>query len=365
MNSKDRAANICVYISDYGYGHAARDIAVIRRIRKDYNVKVFVRTDGPFWLIDQSLKDVTAIKIKNDIGPAYKENSMILDRAETERRLDRWISSWDEYIRTEKAFCRGHGIDLILSDIVPQSFIVADELGLPGIGISNFTWHYIFFNIFGKTEANTRLEKAYACGDMALILPFNEGMSLFKKRMPISLVSRETTIDRSVLRRRCGVSEDELLVYIGLGRSLEPTLLKGLRDLDISGVKFLLSSNIDLPIAGSIKIPAGETETQNYISMCDLVVSKTGYSTVSEAIRARVPMLLFRRDGYKEDSLIADEVKRLGVGDESSMLSFLKGEWVDILDRLEDYRNKYNELDDRFKGDGASEAASAIMGYGL
>lgn len=357
MNNK--TTNICFYISDYGYGHAARDIAVIRKILKDYNAKIFVKTDGPYWLIEKSLPNTTAIKTKNDIGLVHREDSITLDRHETEKRLDQWISSWDDYIRKELAFCQSNDIDLILSDIVPQSFIVADELGLQGIGISNFTWHYIFSSIFGKTEATTRLEDAYACGDMALILPFNESMSSFKRRTLISLASRETTISRSVLRRRCGISEDELLVYIGLGRSLDPSILKGLKDF--SGMKFLLSSNIDLPINGSIKIPASETETQNYISMCDLVVSKTGYSTVSEAIKARVPMLLFRRDGFKEDCLIADEVKRLGIGDEISEQSFLDGAWVDLLYCLDDYKDKFNAIDERLRGDGASEAAGAIM----
>lgn len=357
----NKTANICFYTSDYGYGHAARDIAVIRRLQKGYNTKVFVKTEGPYWLIKQSLPNVTAIKARNDIDLAYKENSVILDRACTEKRLDRWVSSWDDYIHREKEFCRNNDIDLILSDIVPQSFIVADELGLPGIGISNFTWHYIFSAIFGKTEATTSLEKAYAYGDMALVLPFNESMNLFKRTMPISLVSREATADRSALRGKCGISERELLIYIGLGRSLEPSLLKGLKDLDLPGIKFLLSSNIDLPLKGSIKIPAEETETQNYISMCDLVVSKTGYSTVSEAVRARVPMLLFKREGFKEDCLIADEVKRLGIGDGISEQSFLDGEWVDLLDGLDDYRDKFDSMDDRLKGDGASEAVGAIM----
>lgn len=361
----NKTANICFYISDYGYGHASRDIAVIRRILNDCNddctAKIFVKTDGPYRFIKQSLPSVTTIKTRNDIDLAYKENSVIVNKTETEERLDQWVASWDDYIRLEKAFCQSNEIDLILSDIVPQSFIVANELELPGIGISNFTWHYIFFNLFGSTQATDRLEKAYACGDMALILPFNENMSSFKRRRLIGLISREATIDRAILRRKYGVAEDELLIYIGLGRSLDPSLLKGWNGLDVPGVKFLLSSNLDLPLKNSIRIPAEETETQNCISMCDLVVSKTGYSTVSEAIRAKVPMLLFRRDGFKEDCLIADEVKRLGIGDEISEQSFLDGEWTSLLDGLDDYRYKFDRLDDRFIRDGASEAVGAIM----
>jgi hypothetical protein len=307
------------------------------------------------------LSDITAIKTRNDIGLVYQKNSVKLDKKETEKKLSQWISSWDEYISSEKAFCQENKIDIILSDIVPQSFIVADELGLPSYGISNFTWHFIFSSLFGETEATLSLENAYSYGEMALILPFQEEMSLFKRRMPIGLVSREITVDRSTLRKRFKVENDELLVYVGLGRSLDPSILEGLKDLHAPGIKFLLSSNTNLPIKGSIRIPAMEAETQNYIAMCDLVVCKTGYSTVSEAIRARVPQLLFRREGFKEDCLIADEVKRLRIGDEISMQSFQDGSWIDKLDRLDEFKSNFDSMENRFKRDGTSEAIGAIM----
>ena len=42
--------------------------------------------------------------------------------------------------------------------------------------------------------------------------------------------------------------------------------------------------------------------------MCDLAVTKTGYSTASGAIRAKVPMFFLKRDGFQEDELIGDRI---------------------------------------------------------
>jgi len=72
-------------------------------------------------------------------------------------------------------------------------------------------------------------------------------------------------------------------------------------------------------------------------------------------------MLLFRREGFKEDCLIADEIKRLGIGDEISEPTFLDGGWIDKLDQMEEYRGKFEDLEDRFKRDGASEAFGVMM----
>ena len=359
--------NICFYISDYGYGHASRDIAIIRRfLSEDDDVRIHIKTDKAFHFVKQSLlqKNVEVIQQKNDIGVVFKENSVIVDRVKTEKMLKEWLNSWDDYIQNEKRFCENHNIDLILSDIVPQPFIVADELDIPGIAISNFTWHYIFYNLFGDTPATERIKEAYQCADMALVLPFNEDMDFlkFRKKKEISLVSREITVDREEMRRRHGVRDDELLIYLGVGISFDPAYMRGMKKIDVSNVKFLVSSNAELPFENVIKIPNNETETQNYIGMCDLVVSKTGYGTVSEAVRARIPMFLLKREGFKEDELIGNKVEEMSIGKFISEKSFLDGDWVSDLNlnSLDEYIKRFDNLNSRLRSDGIPEIVEAI-----
>ena len=357
--------NICFYISDYGYGHASRDIAIIRGILSEYDgVKIYIKTDKAFHFVRQSLpqKNVEVTQTKNDVGVIFKENSVIVDRVKTEKMLKEWLNSWDDYIQNEKRFCENHNIDLILSDIVPQPFIVADELDIPGIAISNFTWHYIFYNLFGDTTATERIKEAYRCSDVALVLPFNEDMDFlkFRKKKEINLVSREITMDRRVMRRKCGISDDELLVYVGVGLSFGSSYMRRMKKIDVSNVKFLVSSNAELPFGNVIKIPNSETETQNYIAMCDLVVSKTGYGTVSEAVRAKIPMFLLKREGFKEDELIGNKVEEMGIGKFISEKSFLDGAWMNELNHLDIYTKGFNNLNGRFKNDGTTEILEVI-----
>ena len=365
--------NICFYISDYGYGHASRDIAIIRKIlNKNKDVKIFVKTDGPYNFVRQSLpqKNVEVMQTKNDIGVVFKENSVSVDIERTKKMLEEWLNSWDEYIHNERRFCEKNEINLILSDIVPQPFIVADELDIPSIAISNFTWHYIFYNLFGDTLATERIKEAYQCAEMALVLPFNEEMDFlkFRKRKEISLVSREITVDRRAMRRKCGVSDDELLVYVGVGLSFGSSYLSRMKNINKPNVKFLVSSNAELPFENVIRIPNNETETQNYISMCDLVVSKTGYGTVSEAVRAKIPMYLLKREGFKEDELIGNKVEELGIGKFISEKSFLDGDWASDLNlnSLGEYTKRFDNLNlnSRFKinSDGFPEIVEAIKG---
>ena len=356
-------ANICFYISDYGYGHASRDIAIIRKIiNESIDVKIYIKTNQTFHFVQQSLpqKNVKVIQTKNDIGVVFKENSVIVDRDETKKILDRWIDSWDEYIQNEKMFCKKHKINLIISDIVPQAFIIAKKLNIYSIAISNFTWHYIFYNLFEDTSANRQIEEAYNHANLLLSLPFNEKMQVFKNKKEISLVSRKITVDKKEIRKKHNIKDNELLVYIGMGKSFNPSFLNNMKQIDVPNIKFLTSSNTKLPFKNVIKIPNNETETQNYIAACDLIVSKTGYGTASEGIRAKVPMIFLKRDGFKEDELIGNKVKELGIGQFISEKSFLNGNWLNELNHLESYTKRFNNLNNRFKNNGILDIVNTI-----
>lgn len=357
--------SICYYVSDHGYGHASRSIAVIRRILNscDFDeIKIYVKTHYPFNFVRRSLskKNIKVIKTKNDFGVVFKENSVEVDKDKTSNMLNEWLDSWTSYIQKEKEFYKSHEIDLILSDITPQPLIAAEEMGIPSIIISNFTWYYIFFNLFGKIETTERIKEAYRCAGIGLVLPFNEKMDYIENKKEISLVTREITVDRSSLRKKHGISDDESLVYIGIGKSFAPSFLNNLKEINNSNVKYLFSSDIRLSFRNMVKIPINETESQNYLAMCDLIVSKMGYSTVSEAIRAKLPMVLFKRRGWKEDELIGIEIEEMGIGRIISKKSLFKGDWMYELEGVENYTNKYETLNNRFKKDGTLEILSYI-----
>ena len=351
---------ICFYTSDYGYGHATRDVAIVRGIHRECGAEFFVKTGNTYEFMKESLPFARAIKRPNDVGICHKGDSAVADEERTGAALDKWTRTWGGYISEEVAFCKENKVDIILSDIVPQAFLVAEELGVPGIGISNFTWHYIFSNLLGHTESTERLAAAYASAHSALVLPFNESMGVFKRRKEIGLVSRKITESRQALRSRHGLSNDVLLVYLGFGKSLGQGFLRSLKRAPATNLHYLVSSGAELPLKNVIQIPPDATETQNYIAMCDLVVAKCGYSTVSEAIQARIPMFLFRRRGYEEDRLIADGVKALGLGKEITEGEFLGFDWVNEVGDLNAYRPAFEKLTGRFKRDGMDEIVEAV-----
>ncbi len=138
---------ICYYVSDYGAGHATRTIALIRAILSSYpSLRIIVKSEGPFTLLSRSLCDprVSVMRCQNDISVPLIPSTEAIDVDATENLLREWHETWDSYIAREVQFCREEGVSLILSDIAPQPFLVADDVGIPSIAISNFSWDTIY-----------------------------------------------------------------------------------------------------------------------------------------------------------------------------------------------------------------------------
>ncbi len=350
-----RRLRVCFYTSDFGYGHAARDIALIRGLQKTLHAEVIVKTGSPAEFMSRSLPGVEVLRGPND--PGVVMDGAAVDKGRTLTAVERWLSSWDDYITGEKAFLHDRRIDLVLSDISPHPFLAAEELGIPSLGISNFTWHLIYTHLFGQNELTDRIAEAYRAAGGALLLPLHEPMAVFRDRRKVGLVARTVTRDRAEIRGLCGLSEGQILVYLGSGQSLDPSVFRGIRTT-LSGCTLLVPSWADLP--GTIRIPPGETETQDWIAACDLVVSKPGYSTISEAIRAGIPMALFRREGFAEDDYLIQGVERLGVGREVPKPAVLDGSWAEDLENLMDLRKNFDKIDDIFKRDGVKDCTDII-----
>ena len=209
---------LCFYISDYGYGHASRAIALIREIVDTcQDVRVIARTSGPFEFTRRSLihPRVSVIDCRNDAGVTLKDGSLVVDRERTRESFLNWMQSWDDYISRECAFCRDNRVDLVLSDIAPQPFCVADILGIPSMAVSNFSWDTIFGHLFPDCSEVGILRDAYRQASHACILPFEIGMDGFPGRERVGLISRKISVPGPEMRKRCGIPVEDFLVYVG------------------------------------------------------------------------------------------------------------------------------------------------------
>lgn len=101
---------VSFYISEYGYGHAARSLALIRKLlttRKD--IKIIICNSFAFGFLKDSLKEfgnrVIFHQVETDVGYVLKEHSIELDAIGLNKKCKEYLEKVPEISRKKLAFC--------------------------------------------------------------------------------------------------------------------------------------------------------------------------------------------------------------------------------------------------------------------
>lgn len=325
---------LCYYVSNHGWGHATWTVAVLRRfLRESGDSRVFVKAGSASPFLRSSMRDarVEVLECNNDFGYAIRPGDLGVDAEMTWELLQAWLKSWDCFVEREVAFCRTNRVDTIVSDIAPQPFLVANALGIRSYAVTNFTWHGLYQSLFGETTEVRQVARAYSLATLGIVLPFSEPSLPFAKTVPVGLVVRSTTARRKLIRSSLNVPRRAKLPYIGAGMLegrdavLEAADLRG-KQAHETPFFILTSSNRSGYSCIGTRIPAQDTESQDYIAECDAIIIKPGYSTMSEAVQGEVSMLLVDR-GLPEDGSSIEEAVSVGIASRVRLENLACGAW--------------------------------------
>ena len=300
---------IAYYISDYGYGHATRSVAIIRELLKsNKNLNIIICHSFAQRFLKESLRDsrVTFRTLETDIGYILHPYTLELEHLKIQAMYEEYLVHRKQKIKNERNFLTEKSIDYIISDIYPTAIEAAYDLNIPSIGISNFLWSDVYENIISEHKLKV-MQEAYA--KMTYYIPLKGQIDSKKYMNTFDFFSRE--IDDSEVSRiksNLNVSLSDTVIFYGLGMKIDHSTQF---DNDSSlwsteGCKFIVSSHIDISHPNVFKIPNDYTETQNYIAASDFTITKPGWSTVSESINGGSYLLLIKRDSFIEDQNTID-----------------------------------------------------------
>jgi len=368
VRKADRNINmikIAYYISDHGYGHATRDIAIIRELLEHFDdIKISICTSEPLEFLKRSLVNneerINFRDIKNDFGYCVTHDLKI-HPTKTKRKVKRWLNNWQYYIKREMRFLKKNKINILISDIPPQPLICASKLKIPSIAVTNFTWYEVYKDLFSKENFIKKIKEAYTKADKGLILPFETGNLPFKSKKRIGLISRKITKKYKQKRKEMGVNPTENLVFVGVGKSYFNTKKTKFKISETikKNYSFLTSSGYDLMPFPHYEIPDKATESQNYINACDFVISKFGYGVVSEALRGKIPMALTTR-GIIEDVEGIKKLKKYNLAIAISRGAFFSCNWSNIFNHLKKLKYDSSDLPGRYTNRGEAEIVNQI-----
>ena len=305
---------LVAYVSGHGFGHATRTALVLRALRERApDLPLTVVTAAPESLFRAEVPGpFTFRRLECDVGLVQKD-ALLIDEAETARRFADFASRWDETVGGEVAFLRGSGARIVLGDIPPLAFAAAQGAGVPGVGLANFSWDWIYAHAARRTPelraAAEHCARAYAEATLLLRLPFAGDLGVFPHIEDVPLVARSPAVPKDEARRRLGLDERPavLLSFGGIGLpGFRPAVLAPL-----TGYQFLVpEGGSELPASvqtiGGPRLAVLDLGYEDVVGAADVVVTKPGYGIVTDAIAARTRLVYTDRGDFPEYPILVE-----------------------------------------------------------
>lgn len=322
--------DIAFYIGSHGYGHAARQQAVITALAKRGG-RAHVRTAAP----PKFFKMAASYHAQRyDIGMIQKD-ALTLDVEGSLRWYAEFLQAQEPLIESEVAWCKAEGVQLIASDMPPFAMEVAQRVGVPSVAVTHFTWDWVYDHYM---EAYPEYDwivdscrESYLKADLALQMPFGHELDMFRQVEPIPLVINTPTQDRQTVRDLMDVTPDHNMGLLSMGGhawgNVDISELKALQ-----GWVFLVQAGAweqvqDMPQRFR-KIPMDYDDYHNLLAAADLVVGKAGGSTTAEVIGHQTPIIYTTPPNWREAALLRAALDEYGVSRYVDAEAFERGAWV-------------------------------------
>ena len=322
-----QVGTVVFYISGHGFGHASRQIEIITALTAlRPETPVAIRTNAPRWLFDRALTRPFKFTVFEPDTGVIQVDSLRVNASATIARAWDFHRTLEHKVRNEARLLADHGAALVVGDIPPLAFAAAAAADVPGIGVSNFTWDWIYEH-YGDLVVTTpdllpRLRAAYSLGDVALRLPMAGGFQTFRRVVDVPLVARHSRQPRNHTRTALGLPIDRPLVLVSFGRY-------GLQTIDWVAVGKLRDIGVvvtDDPVDGGataarsrapnvyqLNIPAITQQGIRYediVASVDVVLSKPGYGIIAECAANDTALLYTSRGAFAEYHVLVDAMPK-------------------------------------------------------
>jgi hypothetical protein len=327
---------ILLALTSHGLGHLTRSLEVASELRALVpGVEFVVATTIPEARVAQGLAPPFEHRAVAYEPGTLQRSCFELDVAGTREAYRRFLGERETRLAEEEDFLKASGCAAVVSDIPALPIRAARALGLPAIGISNFTWDWILAPLVAGSavaDAPQILAEDYARGTFHLHLPFGPGVSPFPRAEAAPLVSRRARLAPSEVRRRLGLplEDDRSLVVVCPG-GWQP---QGWSDIHVpgcAGYRFVTVG--DLPITADAPLhalghdlPSGIAFT-DLVAAAELVLAKPGYGIASECASHRTVLVAIERPGFRETPLLLAELASMGPVGEMTLSDFFAGDW--------------------------------------
>ena len=327
---------VLLYISNHGLGHAIRAVEVIRKLRElTPNIWVTAVGGKVGWVFSDLLSPPIPFREEPIDSGVAEIDPFSQDPVGSLELYAKVIADKSSIIGREVEFIRKHNIDLVVADIPPLAFDIAEAARISSIGIANFSWDQIyepFVREYPEYEyVVTDINNSHSRGNLLLQVPFGPRPMGFSDLKEVPLISRVPKEDFSF--EAMGVEDERKKILLAF---LDPRLAERLCQSIKENEQFFFISFLDLPSADTLTnfVRLDRRHQRDFppvVRLCDAVLAKLGYGVLTECTSGRTPMVHPPRFGFAEYEPLRTEAAQYIPLVEIPKGKFLDGNWEPYL----------------------------------
>jgi uncharacterized protein (TIGR00661 family) len=302
---KKKIKKIAIFISDEGFGHSVRQkTLIIEFLKHSPNIEFTIFNNKRLIFLKEYFGNKLKYRHYKETLYTQKKKNGELDLKKTKKILFNWPKNSDRNIRKLLSEKSKLDFDILISDLVPEAFLLAKKLKIPSFGVARFSWDWFFFNTDLKTLKETQLIKSYlSLADKIYFSSFVKNKILSNNYLNCKEVN--LIFNKDILKE--GTNEffksDNTLkcLIMDNGTKTNSDLIKKtvkyLRDLPF--VDFYLSvdnfsDKLKLYVAEQKNIIPiqGLKNMHMLITYVDFLVARGGFNTITEILIFKKPALL-------------------------------------------------------------------------
>jgi hypothetical protein len=360
---------ICFYTTGHGFGHAARDLAVVERLLDDHRVQVEVRTSAPRWFFEDLLSERFA-HAEVDLDPGVvQSDSFNHDPQATATAWEAVMAGAEATVEREAAHLRASTCSVVVVDVAPLACAAAARAGLPCLLLGNWLWDWIlepyraeeprFGPIIDWIGATYR--RARVAGYLRLPLsPDDSPQGLGVPEQRLGFIARRAHRPPDEVRAQLGLGAEETMVLISFGGF-------GVDQLELESVKQVpgLRCVWDRGPGRAPHLISAQSSGVSYpelIRAADVILTKPGFSIISEAVTHGTLLAYAPRRGFRESALLERFLRQRWPSVQIEPTALADGSWVGPTVEL--VRAHADVPRPRLEVDGAARAAQRIVELG-
>ena len=331
------APHLLLALSGHGYGHLAQCAPVINALWKDRpDLKLTVCGALPRDIVEGRLDRPFDYRCV-ELDPVLQMFSAWEVNVPASQQVYRaFHDNRDAGLQQDMDLLRELTPDLVVADIPWRILSAAAQLGIPTIGMCSLNWAAIYAAYCqGDSKDREMVEQMLLAYQMAQVFLTPEPsipMPQLGNTQAIGPIARQGIRQAASICAQLGIPQNTKLVLVALGGittgmplehwpRIDKTVWLFSRELCLTRDDFLDANTLGLPFI-------------DVLASADVVLTKPGYGTYTEAVCNGVPVLTIERPDWPETAVLNRWVQQYGAIEVMTREQFYTGTFVPQLKAL-------------------------------